>query len=65
MELKLTIHGAWLGFVRQLKVEAWCMEHDIVIEDPYTGCPLDGEENEALQLFREALEQTDDQGDSV
>ncbi len=60
MRLTLTIRGAWLGFVRQLKVEAWCIEHDIPIEDPYTGCPLDNEENEALRLFRDALDQSDD-----
>lgn len=60
MKLKLTIRGAWFGFVRQMKVEAWCTKHDIPIEDPYTGCPLDAEENDALRLFRDALEQSDD-----
>lgn len=60
MKLTLTIRGAWLGFVRQLKVEAWCTKHDIPIDDPYTGCPLDAEENDALRLFRDALENPDD-----
>jgi hypothetical protein len=60
MTLKLTIRPALLGFVRQLKVEAWCTRHDQPIADPYTGCPLDSEENEGLRLFREALEKPDD-----
>ncbi|NDJ79041.1 MAG: hypothetical protein GYB65_22550 [Chloroflexi bacterium] len=60
MVLKLTIRPALLGFVRQYKVEAWCERHDIPIKDPYVGCPLDAEENPALQLFRDALEDSDD-----
>lgn len=60
MQLKLTIRLAWLGLIRQLKVEAWCLKHDVAIEDPFTGCPLDMEENEGLQLFRDALDQIDD-----
>jgi hypothetical protein len=60
MELKLTIRGALLGFVRQLKVEAWCLKHDIPIENPYIGCPLDVAENDALKIFRDALEESDD-----
>ena len=60
MRLTLTIRGALLGFVRQIKVEAWCEKHEIPIENPYVGCPLDIEENDALRLFRDALEHTDD-----
>jgi len=60
MKLSLTIRGALLGFVRQMKVEAWCMKHEIPIENPYVGCPLDAEENDALKLFREALDESDD-----
>ena len=60
MRLKLTVKPALLGFVRQLKVEAWCTRHDIPIENPYVGCPLDAEENEGLRLFREALEKPDE-----
>jgi len=60
MRLKLTIRPALLGFVRQLKVEAWCTRHDIPIENPYIGCPLDADENEGLRLFREALETPDE-----
>ena len=60
MELTLTIRSAMLGFVRQMKVEAFCTKHNIPIKDPYTGCPLDVEENDALRLFRDALEHSDD-----
>ncbi len=59
MELRLTIRGALLGFVRRMQVEARCTRHNVPIADPYTGCPLDVEENEALRLFRQALEEDD------
>ena len=49
-----------LGFGRQLKVEAWCEKHDVPIENPYVGCPLDAEENPALQIFRDALDEPSD-----
>lgn len=57
MKLTLTIRTALLGFVRQVRVEAWCTRHDVPIENPYVGCPLDVEENPALKLFRDALEE--------
>jgi hypothetical protein len=60
MTLTLTIRGALLGVVRRMEVTAWCTKHDIPIENPYVGCPLDAEENEAYRLFRDALEETDD-----
>lgn len=59
MKLTLTIRGALLGFVRRMEVDAWCLKHNIPITNPYVGCPLAGEETEALRLFRDALEETD------
>jgi len=60
MELRLTIRSVFLGFIRQVRVEAWCIRHDIPIENPYVGCPLDVEESAALKLFQEALENDND-----
>ncbi len=60
MKLTLTIRSTLLGFVRQIRVEAWCTRHDIPIENPYVGCPLDVDENPGLKLFRDALDQPDD-----
>ena len=60
MALRLTIRSVLLGFIRQVQIEAWCVRHDRPIEDPYVGCPLDREENDALKLFREALDKSDD-----
>ena len=60
MTLTLTIRSVLLGFVRQVKVDAWCTRHDIPIENPYVGCPLDVDENPGLKLFRDALDQSDD-----
>ncbi len=61
MRLRLTLRKRWLGrFGRKLEVHAWCALHDVPIENPYLGCPLDAADNDALRLFREALEKTDD-----
>lgn len=60
MKLTLTIRTAMLGIVRRLEVDAWCLKHDIPIENPYVGCPRDVDENDALRVFRDALEETDD-----
>jgi hypothetical protein len=60
LRLKLTIRPVLLGFVRQVRVEAWCEKHNIPIENPYVGCPLDAEENARLKLFRDALDKSDD-----
>ncbi len=60
MQLTLTIRSTLLGLVRRMDVEAWCIKHDIPIENPYVGCPLDLDENPALRLFREALDETPD-----
>lgn len=60
MQLTLTVRGVLLGFVRQVKIEARCVKHDLPIENPYVGCPLDAEENDALRLFKDALEKPDE-----
>lgn len=60
MALRLTIRRVMLGLVRQIQVEATCLRHEIPIDNPYLGCPLDVEENEGLKLFKEALEKDDD-----
>ncbi len=61
MKLTLTIRGVLLGFVRRLDVDAWCLKHDIPIKNPYVGCPLDVDENDALRLFRTALDEIPDE----
>lgn len=55
LRLKLTIRPKLLGFVRQMQVEAWCEKHDVLVEDPYTGCPICAEENPGLRIFKDAL----------
>jgi hypothetical protein len=59
LELKLTIKARFLGFGRYPEVEAFCHGKQIPLEDAYTGC-TDLEENKGLDLFRQALEQIDD-----
>ncbi|MCU0481044.1 MAG: hypothetical protein MUE54_07515 [Anaerolineae bacterium] len=60
LELTLTIHNRFLGFGRNLKLEAYCAKHKIPIENPIVGCPKCAENRPALDLFRQALEQIDD-----
>jgi hypothetical protein len=61
MELTLTVDTKMFGLRRTMNVTAHCTKHDIGIEDPYIGCPLDNQEKkEALDIFRQALEQDDD-----
>ena len=59
MQLTLMIKLAWFGLTRRVEVKAQCTLHDIPIENPYVGCPLDVDENDGLKLFRDALEQVD------
>lgn len=56
MKLTITIGRRWLGLGRQVTVTAHCTRHHVPIENPYVGCPLDVEQNPALKLFREALD---------
>ncbi|MBN1681345.1 MAG: hypothetical protein JW966_13775 [Anaerolineae bacterium] len=60
MQLTLTIRPVLLGFMRRITVKAWSQKYDEPIENPYVGHPRDVEENPALKLFRDALEESDD-----
>lgn len=63
LDLKLTIQHRFLGFGRNLKLEASCVRHKITIPNPIVGCPHCAENRPALDLFRKALEQMDDGDD--
>ncbi len=60
LELNLTIKSRFLGLGRVLEVTAYCTRHRIPIPDPYVGCPKEHDTRKGLDLFRQALEQTDD-----
>jgi hypothetical protein len=60
LELKLTIKPKLLGIRRAPEVAASCLKHGIPIEDPFVGCPECNAERPGLDLFRQALEQSDD-----
>jgi len=60
MELTLTIKPRLLGFGRTIQIDAHCTRHDIEIEDPYVGCPMENQDRPGLDLFRKALEDDDD-----
>jgi len=61
MELTLTVKPKFIGLGRKLEISARCTRHDVPIEDPFVGCPLDLKENPGLDIFRQALEQNDDE----
>jgi hypothetical protein len=63
MELTLTIKPRFMGFGRKLEVTARCERHNIPIEDPFVGCPLDAKENPGLDIFRQALDTPDNDDD--
>jgi hypothetical protein len=58
LELKLTAKAGFLGFNRQLEVESRCRGDVIPLEEAYTGCI---ENSPGLDLFRQALDQSDDE----
>lgn len=60
LALKLTIDAALFGLSRKLTVSAHCIRHDIPISEPKIGCPQCNAERPGLDLFRQALEQPDD-----
>ncbi len=60
LELNLTIRTSLLGMKRDLQVTAFCLKHRMPIEDPFVGCPKCNEERPGLDIFRQALEQDDD-----
>jgi hypothetical protein len=60
LELSLTIKPRLLGLGRKVEVEAYCLRHRIPIEDPYVGCPQCIAERPGLDLFKDALNQIED-----
>lgn len=63
MKLTLQIDSRFLGMGRKISVTAWCERHNIPIEDPFVGCPMCNAERPGLDLFRQALENTDNNED--
>ncbi|MDK3160554.1 hypothetical protein QPK87_28940 [Kamptonema cortianum] len=63
LELSLAVVPVMLGLGRRLKVEASCMRHRVKIEDPFLGCPQCNEERPGLDLFWQALSETDESSD--
>lgn len=61
MELELTIKKGFLGFGRKLEVKASSRIDGSEIEDPYIG-RVD-KEHPGLDLFRQALEDVEDESD--
>jgi hypothetical protein len=59
LRLKITIKARLLGLGRQVEVEAFCADEPISIAAAYTDCH-DLEDTRGLDLFRQALEQNDD-----
>lgn len=39
LELRATIQPGFLGFGRRITVLASCNKHQVIITDPYAGCP--------------------------
>ncbi|GAB4570495.1 MAG: hypothetical protein Kow0077_04730 [Anaerolineae bacterium] len=60
LHLTLTIKPVLLGLGRRNELSAHCLKHDILIPDPYTGCPHCNAERPGLDAFKRALEETDD-----
>lgn len=60
LELTLKIDAGILGLGRKASVSARCIKHNIVVTDPYIGCPRCAAERPGLDLFRQALESNDD-----
>lgn len=58
LRLEVTVKSRLLGLGRQVEVRAFCREEQIPLEDAYTGC-VDSETNKGLEVFRQALEQAD------
>lgn len=57
MELNLTIRNRFLGLRRSYEIEAHSRSDGSVIADPYVGRI---KENRGLDIFRQALEEDDD-----
>ncbi|GAB1422096.1 hypothetical protein MASR2M15_23070 [Anaerolineales bacterium] len=61
MGLKLSIKSGFMGLGRKYEVQAICLKHGEVIEDPYVGCTQ--EHQQGLDLFRQALDNNDNKSD--
>ena len=59
LRLEVTVQPRVIGLGRKVEVEAWCDDELIPLERAYTGC-VDPENMKGLDLFRQALEQADD-----
>ena len=61
LQLVLAIKpGGILGTGRKHEVTASCLKHQIPIEDPFIGCPQCNAERPGIDLFRQALDEEDD-----
>jgi hypothetical protein len=63
LELHLSVIPRLLGLGRQLEVSASCLKHHIQIEDAFVGCPKCIAERPGLELFWQALEQDNEEGE--
>ena len=63
LELTLTIKPRFFSIGRKHVVTAFCVKHKIPVEDAYIGCEKCNEERPGLDLFRQALEQSDEPDD--
>ena len=55
-QLRLSIRASFFGLLRRVEVDAICLKNGEEV-DPYVGCP---DEHPGLDLFRRALENSDD-----
>lgn len=60
LELTLTVRPVLLGLGRRLDVRASCLKHNIPIEDAYVGCPKCNAERPGVEMFLQALENSED-----
>lgn len=60
LSLNLSIKPGVLGFGRRIEATAHCVKHQVDIEDPYIGCPQCNAERPGLDIFRQALEDPND-----
>ncbi len=60
LRLELIIRPAFMGLGRRKSLTAFCNKHAVPIEDPYIGCARCAAERPGLDLFKQALEDTDD-----
>lgn len=63
LELTLSVVPVMLGLGRRLKVSATCIRHRVNIQDPFVGCPVCNQERPGLDVFWQALSETDGSAD--